>query len=232
MSVPTMNPCAIVPLADADDVAAATAPVAGEAPLVRVVRSVLGAVAEDRVVVVTPPALAEDARACLRLVGLDAAVIVAPAPGSRRHLIRAGLEHVGAEQASLTAVLLCDRRYPLSPADVAARVLAGLGPGAEVVVPLLPVTDTVKTVDVLGSVLGTVDRSTLRAVQFPRGFTASALWRLISVGPDDAEDDDEFDAAVRAGLEIGTVAGHANAIRVESAADARLLHAIIACLDD
>ena len=60
-------------------------------------------------------------------------------------------------------------------------MLAALAPAATSWCPSLPVTDTVKTVDELGSVLSTVDRATLRTVQFPRGFTASALWQLVSV---------------------------------------------------
>jgi 2-C-methyl-D-erythritol 4-phosphate cytidylyltransferase len=75
-----------------------------------------------------------------------------------------------------------------------------------------------------------VDRSALRTVQFPRGFTASVLWQLISVSPASASDDlDEFDAALRAGLDIGTVDGDANAFQVELPRDAHLLDAVIAC---
>ena len=128
------------------------------------------------------------------------------------------------------SVLVCDHRYPLAPSRLAERVLAALGGGHDVVVPILPVTDTVKSVDELGSVLSTVDRSTLRTVQYPRGFTASVLWQLISVSPASASDDfDEFDAALRAGLGVGTVDGDANAFQVELPRDAHLLDAVIAC---
>jgi 2-C-methyl-D-erythritol 4-phosphate cytidylyltransferase len=109
-------------------------------------------------------------------------------------------------------------------------VLAALNAGGDVVVPILPMTDSVKTVDELGSVLGTVDRSTLQTVQYPRGFAAAVLWQLISVSPDSASDDvDEFDAALRAGLDIDVVAGDANAFQVELPRDAHLLEAVIAC---
>ena len=101
------------------------------------------------------------------------------------------------------------------------------------VAPTLPVTDTVKTVDEQGAVLSTVDRSTLRTVQYPRGFTAAALWRLVSISPAPTPDHvDEFDVALRAGLDIGTVVGDANAFHVELPRDAHLLDAVIACRPD
>lgn len=228
-----MDQCAIVPLVHADDLAAATALVAGEAPLVCVVRSVLGAVTEERVVVATLPTLAAGARACLRAAGLGTAIAVAREPGSRSQVIRAGLEYLGAEPDTPASVLICDHRYPLSPSEVADGVLAALRGGHDVVVPTLPVTDTVKTVDERGSVLSTVDRSTLRTVQYPRGFTATVLWRLVSISPASTTDDvDEFGAALRAGLDIGTVAGDANAFHVELPRDAQLLDAVIACRPD
>ncbi|MDT5336216.1 MAG: 2-C-methyl-D-erythritol 4-phosphate cytidylyltransferase [Mycobacterium sp.] len=225
-----MEPCAIVPLTHAGDFEGATTPVAGEAPLVRVVRSVLDAVADERVVVATVPALAAATVECLRAAGLATAVAVAPEPESRQRVIRAGLEHLGAEAHTAVSVLVCDHRYPLAPGQLAERVLAALADGHDVVVPILPVTDTVKAVDELGSVLSTVDRSALRTVQYPRGFTASALWQLISVSAASASDDlDEFDAALLAGLDIGTVDGDANAFQVELPRDAHLLDAVIAC---
>ena len=228
-----MDPCAIVPLTHSDDFAAATTPVAGEAPLVRVVRSVLAAVAEERTVVATLPALADEVRDCLQAAGLKTSVAVAGEHTSRYRVIRAGLEHLGAEPHTSAPVLVCDHRFPLVPADVAARVLTALGGGRDVVVPTVAVTDTVKTVDELGRVLSTVDRSALQTAQYPRGFTASVLWQLISVssvaGP---TEDDEFEAALRGGLDVGTVAGDANAFQVELPRDGHLLDAIIACRPD
>lgn len=219
---------AIVPLPQTVDPLAVFAKAGGEAPLVRVVRSVRTRVDEDRIVVATASGLTAEALACLREADLDAvAVIVAPKDGSRRQALIAGLEHLGVERHSSAAVLICDVRHPLSPSEVVDRVVAALREGHDVVVPTLPVTDTVKNVDDLGSVLGTVDRSTLRTVQFPRGFTGSALWNLVSGSA--AGDGDEFAAAMRAGLDVGTVDGDANAARVELPRDAHLLAAIIAC---
>jgi 2-C-methyl-D-erythritol 4-phosphate cytidylyltransferase len=224
-----MDPCAILPLTQPDDVTAAVAPLAGEAPLVRVVRSALEPVPEARVVVATTPALREAVQHCLSAAGLQTKVAVTPAAGSRNQALRAGLKCLEAQPHTFVPVLVCDHRYPLSPGAVADRVLEALRGGCDVAVPTLPVTDTVKTVDDLGSVLSTVDRSTLHTVQYPRGFTASALWQLISVSSISASGDvDEFEAALRAGHDVETVTGDADAFHVELPRDAHLLEAIIA----
>lgn len=213
--------------------------VAGEAALVRVLRSVLTAVTADRVVVATVPALAAEVAEQVAAGGLGTAVACAStsasASASRRAVIRAGLDHLGIEPLTPGGVLVCDHRYPLSPGAAADRVLATLAEGYDAVVPTVPVTDTVKTVDQLGSVLTTVDRATLQTVQYPRAFTTSALWQLVEVSPartpnaDDAEDADELDGALRAGLDVGRVAGDASAFQVELPRDAQLLEAIIDC---
>ncbi len=210
--------------------------VAGEAALVRVLRSVLTAVATDHVVVATMPALAAGAAEQVAAAGLGTAVawasMAASAAASRRAVIRAGLDHLGIGPLTPGGVLVCDHRYPLSPGDVADRVLATLAEGYDAVVPTVPVTDTVKTVDQLGSVLTTVDRATLQTVQYPQGFTTSALWQLVEVFPartPNTEDADELDGALRAGLDVGRVAGDASAFQVELPRDAQLLEAIIGC---
>lgn len=230
----SMDPCAIVPLPRSADPAEVFASVAAQPALVRVVRSLLGPVAGARLVVATAPALAAAAADCLRSADLAAvAVTVTPEPGSRRQALVSGLEHLGVQaDSSTTLVLVGDHRYPLSTGTAADLVLAGLRGGHDVVVPAPPVTDTVKTVDGVGSVLATVDRLALRTVQYPRGFTASVLWKLLSSKAIAPADDDEFTSALRAGLAIGTVDGDANAFQVELPRDAQLLDAIIACRPD
>lgn len=224
-----LDPCAIVPLPQTVDPATAFTPVGGQAALVRTVWSLLEHVAGARLMVATSPALATAVRDCLASGDLaEVAVTVAREPGSRRQTLIAGLEHLGVQAGSPTPVLVGDHRHPLSTGSVAALVISGLRDGHDVVVPALPVTDTVKTVDDVGSVLSTVDRSVLRTVQYPRGYTGAALWALVSVDTGA----DEFTSALRAGLAIGTVDGDADAFQVELPHDARLLDAIIACRPD
>jgi 2-C-methyl-D-erythritol 4-phosphate cytidylyltransferase len=224
-----MTTGAIVPLASGVDPAAVFTVVGGEHVLVRVVRAMLGRnrVSESRTVIVSAVPLAAGVRECLAASGLsEVAVTVAPAPGDRWHCLRAGLDYLAQQAFPPDQVLLGDHRHPLAHAGVTDRVIAGLDGGDPVVMPAVLVTDSVKAIDSLGSVRGTVDRTGLRVVQFPRGFTTFALSNLIGDGG--ADDFDELDAALRAGVPIATVDGEADALRVELPADAELLAATTA----
>ena len=114
-----------------------------------------------------------------------------------------------------------------SPASLRDRVIAALRAGSPVVMPVLAVTDSVKAVDGRGSVTGTLDRSTLRAVQYPRGFTVDQLSRLLAGRTSD--DFDELDESLRAGTPITLVDGDADAFVVELPRDTAFVEAIIAC---
>jgi 2-C-methyl-D-erythritol 4-phosphate cytidylyltransferase len=114
-------------------------------------------------------------------------------------------------------VLLHDACRPLAPVELVAAVVDAVRDGHDVAVPVLPLTDTVKTVDDRGAVTGTPDRATLRVLQTPIAVRARML-------PTDACTDPV--AAVRrytaAGGEVRTVAGHPAAFAVRSAWDLEL----------
>lgn len=68
-----------------------------------------------------------------------------------------------------SVVLVHDGARPLAPASLVGSVLDAVRAGHPVVVPVLPLTDTVKQID--GTTLGaTPDRTGLRVVQTPQGF--------------------------------------------------------------
>jgi len=106
-------------------------------------------------------------------------------------------------------------------------VAAALRAGSPVAMPVLSVTDSVKAVDARGSVTGTLDRSTLRAVQYPRGFAVEELSRLLAGRMSD--DFDELDESLRTGTPITLVDGDADAFVVELPRDTAFVEAIIAC---
>jgi 2-C-methyl-D-erythritol 4-phosphate cytidylyltransferase len=215
---------AIVPVPATVDPAEILAPIAGEEPLVRAVRAMLGRVAVARVVVAVAEPLVALAHDALAARGWSAlAVVAVPTPGDRRRAIAAGLRYLAPERLSSAPVLVHDHRHPLVPGEVTDRVIAGLAAGHRIVVPVASVTDSVKSVDERGTVVGTVDRATLREVQYPRGFTAAALAELLAREPGD----DELGNALATGQPIFTVDGHADAVRFTLPADAELLDAII-----
>ena len=98
--------------------------------------------------------------------------------------------------------------------------------GGTVVMPELAVTDSVKAVDAHGSVTATVDRSVLRAVQFPRGFAVDTLAGLLAQRTSD--DFDEIAVAIGAAAPITFVEGDPDAFRAELPRDAEFIEAIIA----
>src|SRR4051812_31925285 len=114
-------------------------------------------------------------------------------------------------------VLVHDAARALVPADMVTRVLAAVRAGADAVVPVLPLPDTVKEVGAGGVVLRTIDRSSLRAVQTPQGFRRDVLERAHASGGTDATDDASLVEAI--GVIVTTVEGSAEALKVTTQFD-------------
>lgn len=233
-SVPDFSVILPLPTSAAENKGTAFTRLAGWAPLAHSVRSMLGpggVSGGGRIVVATAKELLGDARACLAAHGLSSvAIAVADGSGTRTQCVAAGLGYLVREAISSPFVLIHDYRRPLASADVRDRVIAQLRGGSEVVVPALPLVDSVKAVDSVGSVTGTVDRAILRAVQYPRGFAADRLSQLVDGC--ESEHFDELDEAIRAGLPVTTVEGDPDAFVIEVPRDAQLVEAIISCRQD
>jgi 2-C-methyl-D-erythritol 4-phosphate cytidylyltransferase len=86
-------------------------------------------------------------------------------------------------------VLVHDVARPFVPANVISAVVDALLAGAEAVIPVVPIHDTVRR-RVAGGRLGeVVDRSTLVAVQTPQGFRRDVLVAAHAAAPPGATDD-------------------------------------------
>ena len=95
---------------------------------------------------------------------------------SRSESVRRGLAKVPHDAE---IILVHDAARPVASPDLMARVVAAVGGGADAVVPVVGVIDTIRDLD--GN---TIDRAQLHAVQTPQGFSAAALrWRRDSVKP-------------------------------------------------
>ena len=151
----------------------------------------------DGVVVVVPAGdvEAESAR-------LAASAVVAGGP-SRAASVRNGLAAVPHE-----ADVICvhDAARPLATPEIYERVVQEVHSGAAGAVPVVPVTDTIRSVDG-----GVVDRSTLQAVQTPQAFRAELL-RMAHADAADATDDAGLVEA--AGYAVVAVDGHPRNIKV------------------
>ena len=110
-------------------------------------------------------------------------------------------------------VVLHDPHRPLAPASLAAAVVAAVRAGADVAVPAVEVTETVKEVDAAGRIVRTVPRDELVQLQYPRAVRAAALRPDGSVGP---------------GARTVTVPGAADAFPVRDAFELSLAAAVLA----
>lgn len=180
-------------------------------------------------IVVTAPAscIAEFSAA---IDGLGDVLVVAGSDRSRQASVALGLAALGDRSAD-TVVLVHDAARPLTPPQVTARVIDAVRAGAGAVIPVLPVTDTLKTVDASGLVTGTPRRADMVAVQTPQGFRWDVLTRAheagASLGADEAVAATDDAGLVEAiGAAVHTVAGDERSLKVTRPLDlaiARLL---------
>jgi 2-C-methyl-D-erythritol 4-phosphate cytidylyltransferase len=142
---------------------------AGEPLLVHAVRRIAAAPSVRVIVVAAPAADVESVRELLAPV---APVTVVPGGAERQASVAAALAAVppGPE-----IVLVHDAARALTPPELVESVAGAVRSGHDAVIPVLPVVDTIKEVGPGERVLGTVDRSALRAVQTPQGFRRSVL---------------------------------------------------------
>jgi 2-C-methyl-D-erythritol 4-phosphate cytidylyltransferase len=171
--------------------------------------------------VIPPGVAAEGATAVppgLVAGGLATAPVTVVAGGAERQ------ESVAAALAvvppSLPIVLVHDAARCLTPVSVFERVAAAVRDGADAVIPVLPVVDTIKEVDAEGTVLGTVDRSVLRSVQTPQGFRASVLRAAHAAAADSHTDD--AGAVEKIGRQVICVPGSDLALKITRPMDLAL----------
>ncbi|WP_430781348.1 2-C-methyl-D-erythritol 4-phosphate cytidylyltransferase [Actinoplanes sp. G11-F43] len=155
----------------------------GEPLLVHAVRRAAAATSVRMIVVAAPPADVDAVRTLLTPV---APVTVVPGGAERQDSVSAALAAVPDD---IGIVLVHDAARCLAPSDLFERVAATVRDGAGAVIPTLPVVDTIKEVDAGERVLGTVDRSVLRAVQTPQGFDAALLRAAHAAAADSHTDD-------------------------------------------
>jgi 2-C-methyl-D-erythritol 4-phosphate cytidylyltransferase len=126
----------------------------------------------DSIVVVAPEEWEEPSILLAEEIGAGKVTACVAGGATRAESVRAGIVEIGAEAL---VVLVHDAARPLLVAEVVERVLAPLGEGWDGAVPALPVADTLKRAADDGTVLETVDRIGLHAVQTPQAFLAAVL---------------------------------------------------------
>ena len=113
-------------------------------------------------------------------------------------------------------VLVHDAARALASTTLGATVIAQLINGEQAVIPALDVIDTIKEVDSNNYVRNTLNRSSLRAVQTPQGFTRSVLARAHEAS-EDATDDAALVEAL--GIAVKVIPGEFRALKITTKSD-------------
>jgi 2-C-methyl-D-erythritol 4-phosphate cytidylyltransferase len=217
-----MSTVAVVPAAGSGERLAAGAPKAfvnlgGRPILEHALAGLRDSGVVDSVVVAVPPNRTDQAK----LVFGSNAIIVAGG-ADRTESVRLALAAV----ADAEFVLVHDAARALTPPALIQRVVAALQSGHPAVVPAMPVSDTIKAVDANGVVLGTPERSGLRAVQTPQGFRTDVLRRAYEQAAAGGFTDDAS-VVEMTGTPVQVVAGDPLAFKITTPNDLLLAEALI-----
>ena len=154
-----------------------------------------------------------------KIVGESAKVVRGGA--SRSESISNALEAISPD---VEFVLVHDAARALASSDLARRVLDSLQGGEIAVIPTLPVIDTIKSITRDDYVSLTPDRTYLRAVQTPQGFTRAILMRAHATG-DEATDDATLVEAL--GERVKVIEGESQAMKITRAEDLKAAYHFI-----
>ncbi len=192
---------------------------AGVPLLVHAVRRVAAAPSVGLIVVAAP---SDDRQNVGTMLAGIPNVRVVAGGATRQESVAAALAGVPAE---FDLILVHDAARALTPPELFESVAAALRAGAEAVIPVLPVVDTIKRVDAAGDVVETVDRSPLRAVQTPQGFTRETLVAAHARAADTHTDDAGMVEAM--GVRVTTVPGSERAFKITRPFDLVMAEALL-----
>lgn len=176
----------------------------------------------EAIVVVAPEEWEEPVILLSEEVGAGKVTMSVAGGETRADSVRLGLAEVPEEAA---VVLVHDAARPLLPEAVIERVILGLEPGWDGVVPVLPVPDTLKRVDG-DRVVETVSRDGLVAVQTPQAFPAATL--RSALGGEVAGASDCAGYVEAAGGRVRAVPGDPRLLKITGPEDLALAETLLA----
>lgn len=197
----------------------------GGLPLVvHAVRGLLESGCVQRIVVAAPVSDVDTIAAALAAADADALVV--PGGADRTESVRLALDAALDAIPDMSIVLVHDAARAFTPPEVVRAVVAKVAAGAPAVVPVLPVTDTVKRVDSDGVVVDTPSRDDLRVVQTPQGFQVDVLRKAHAEAGRRSTDDAGL--VERLGVAVHTVPGHPAAMKITTPFDQLIAEAVLA----
>ena len=200
-------------------------PIAGRTILERALDGVFSMAEPAQVVVVAPSAMLDEARRQATAVAGAASSYLSVVAGgdTRQQSVSAGLAVIG---DGVEVVLVHDSARAFTPPAQLDAVVAAVRSSGSGVVPGLPVADTIKQVDWLGTIERTVDRASLLAVQTPQGFPREQLVAAYAGATDEHTDDAALFAA--AGHSVTTIDGDPLAFKITTPWDLRRAESLVA----
>ena len=174
--------------------------------------------------VVTVPADDSDAWAEeVRAMAAGRPVVAVPGGPSRQASVFEGLKALRrlaaeAAQPAPATVLVHDAARPAASLGLWRRVAAAAD-AAGAAVPALPSVDSLKRVDGAGSIVASLDRTTIVRAQTPQGFRFDWLLEAHEAAAGGPEASDDAALLERLGRRVTTVAGEAANLKVTTADD-------------
>lgn len=197
--------------------------IAGTPMLVHAVKALAASPVVEVVVVAAPEASVEEVRALLARQEFSADVSVVEGGDSRSESVARALI---ALPEDVDVVLVHDAARPLVPVEVVTGVANAIRDGHEAVIPVISVTDTIKSVTDEGAILGTIPREQLRATQTPQGFRRDVLQRAHAEVDSPVTDDAGMVESL--GVTVHAIDGHEEAFKVTKPLDFLLAEAVLA----
>jgi 2-C-methyl-D-erythritol 4-phosphate cytidylyltransferase len=180
-----------------------------------------GTAAVSAIVLVVPPGREEEFRTIARDEGISKLTSVIPGGDHRHESVRRGLEALPPE---VELVAIHDAARPLITPDLITSCLEmAAQEGASALA--VPVTDTLHRIDASGCAAGTVDRTTLRAMQTPQVFCAAEIRDLLTAVSGNPTD--EVSVAVAAGKKVSLVEHHEPNLKVTWPHDVVMAEALL-----
>ena len=176
----------------------------------------------EAIVLVAPPEWEEPSILVAEEIGAGKVTACVPGGETRAESVRAGVAEV---ESNALVVLVHDAARPVLPEEVVERVLAPLGEGWDGAIPALPVADTLKRAAEDGSVVETVDRAGLHAVQTPQAFLAPVLREALAGDLGGASDCATL--VERRGGRVRVVEGDRRLLKVTTQADLAFVETLL-----
>jgi len=197
----------------------------GESLLLHAVRGLFDSQCVDLVVVIAPVQRVSDFRAVLDSAVLDAttekSVVVIPGGEDRISSLRKAFDALPLEfstpENSDIVILMHDVAHAFAPPELIHSVTRTVRQGFPRVVPVLPVTDTIKHIDSRGILTNAVERTLLRSVQTPQGFSLAAFRSALAI---------ESDTLTTFATQM--IPGHPLALQITNSTDLIAVEAILA----